>query len=122
VHEITSTAESKGDIAMSSFTFRISDVMVMPTPTPIAKRMIYGKDWEDIPVKITPTPEPLVTETTVEVTTVVPTVNVTVNATPNATVKATAVPTANQTIPTIPMGIEIVLVAVSTAIVLRREL
>jgi hypothetical protein len=122
VHEIASTVESKGDIAMSSFTFRISDVMVMPTPTPVAKRMIYGKDWEEIPVKVTPTPEPIVTETTVEVTMVIPTVNVTVNATPNATVKATAVPTANQTIPTIPVGIEIVLVAVSTAVVLRREL
>jgi hypothetical protein len=122
VHEITSTVESKGSLATSSFTFRISDVMVMPTPTPVAKRMIYGKDWEEIPVKITPTPEPIVTETTVEITTVVPTVNITVNATPNATVKATAIPTANQTIPTIPMGIEIVLVAVSTAIVLRREL
>ena len=44
MHEITSTVESKGDIAVSSYNFRISDVMVMPTPTPEPKRMIYGKE------------------------------------------------------------------------------
>lgn len=123
MHEITSTVESKGAVAISSYNFRVSDVMVMPTPTPEPKRMIYGRDWEEIPVKITPTPEPTINETQ-EVTTI-PTVNVTanitVNVTPNATMKATIAPTASQTIPTIPTDVEIILVAVCVAIVLRRE-
>lgn len=124
MHEITSTVESKSDIAVSSYNFRISDVMVMPTPTPEPRRMIYGKDWEEIPVKITPTPEPTVNET--QEVTIVPTVNVTanitINATPNATVKATSAPVASQTIPTIPIGVEVAFAAVATAVFLRREL
>jgi hypothetical protein len=123
MHEITSTVENNGDVTVSSLNFRVSDVYVMPTPTPEPKRMIYGKDWEGIPVKVTPTPTPEVTETQEVVITVIPTVNVTVNATPNVTtVKTTAVPTANQTIPTIPVNVAIAIAAVCSAMVLRREL
>lgn len=124
IHEIVSTVESKGDIAISSYTFRISDVMVMPTQTPEPRRMIYGKDWEEIPVKITPTPEQTIIETPepTVVPTAVITTNITTNATPNATAKTTVAPAATQTIPTIPSGLGIVIIAVCAAIVLRREL
>jgi hypothetical protein len=121
-HEITSTVENNGDMSVSSFNFHVSDVMVMPTPTPEPKRMIYGKDWEEIPVKITPTPEPIITDTP-EVTVVqTPTVNVTTNITPNVTaVKTTVVPTANQTIPTIPVETGVIMMGIVISILLWRE-
>lgn len=121
-HEIEMSNPEKSNMAVSTYRFYKSDVYVMPTPTPEIKMMIYGKDFEELPVKIEPTPEPIVTETTVEVTTVIPTVNITVNTTPNATKKATIAPTANSTIPTIPVSAGIVVTAVCAAIVLRREL
>lgn len=125
LHEITAKVERNDNTAVSSFEFRVSDVYVMPTPTPETKRMIYGKDWEGIPVKVTPTPESEVTVT--EEPTVEPELNITVNATPNATI-VTTVPTptksnpvAEDTIPTIPVApITAALAIVIT--VLRREI
>ena len=129
MHEIRSNVETKRNTAYSSFEFLVSDVMVMPTPTPVAKRMIYGKDWEEIPVKVTPTPtiEIVVTETPEVTVGSTPTVNETVNVTQMATLhptvtKPTAAPTANQTIPTIPVSIGVVLSSVTIAIVMRRKL
>jgi hypothetical protein len=127
MHEIRTNVETKRNTAYSSFEFLVSDVMVMPTPTPVAKRMIYGKDWEEIPVKVTPTPTPIVTETPEQTVVSTPTVNETVNVTQTLTLhptstKPTVAPTANQTIPTIPVSVVAVLSSVAISIIMSRKL
>ncbi len=106
-HEIEMSNPTKINMAVSSYRFYKSDVYIMPTPTPEVKMMIYGKDFEEIPVKIEPTPEPTVNITTEEAANVSTTRNITINITTNATlahtVEPTTIPTANETIPTIPM-------------------
>lgn len=122
-HQIVSKVEKNGYTSESYYNFKVTDLYVMPTPTPMAKRMIYGKDYEGIPVKITPTPTPVITE--------VPTPNVTATAiaTPNVTTpvttkttkaKTTAVPDGTKPIPTIPTEIPCIVSAVGAAIVIRR--
>lgn len=123
MHEITSTVESKGDIALSSFNFRVSDVMVMPTPTPEPKRMIYGKDWEEIPIKVVPTPTVEVTvEETPEPKVVMVTLTPTANVAANATATPTSIPTADKTIPTIPISAATIVSALAIAEIIRRRL
>jgi hypothetical protein len=111
IHEITAKADRNANTAVSSLTFMVSDVYVMPTPTPETKRMIYGKDWEVIPQKIEPTPEPTenLTETWGGWVTITPEPETNATPTPNttattiATTSTTAIPTAEKTIPTIPL-------------------
>jgi hypothetical protein len=121
VHEIVSTVDKKGSTATSSFTFHVSDVYIMPTPTPEPKRMIYGKDWEEIPVMIAPTTEPTVNETEIleVIITPIETENVTINQTPTPryTITQASVPTANETIPTVPINPMMGIAAIATAIV-----
>lgn len=50
MHEIVSNVEKKHDTGVTAYSFRITDIKVMPTPTPKTVRMIYGSDWKEIPV------------------------------------------------------------------------
>ncbi len=80
-HEITSTVEGKNmDVGYGYYSFKVSDVYVMPTPTPYIERRIYESDWSDVKVNKTntyvPTPTFTSSPTPVE-TDVIPLQNVT---------------------------------------------
>jgi hypothetical protein len=59
VHEIQMTTEVNKFVTTMNYNFRISDVYVMPTPTPAIVRRITAMDYTDISKNVTPTPEPL---------------------------------------------------------------
>jgi hypothetical protein len=58
VHEIQMATEVNGVVTTMNYNFRISDVYVMPTPTPQIKRAIVAMDYSEIKANITPTPTP----------------------------------------------------------------
>jgi hypothetical protein len=125
-HQIIATVDKNGYTSESYFDFMISDIYVMPTPTPRVQRMIYGKEYENIPVKVEPIAEPTVTETE-EIVVVTPNVTAAISVPiPTATAKPTSnlttVPTANQTIPTIPVSAGTIVAAVGLGLVARRGL
>jgi hypothetical protein len=120
-HQIVASVAKNGYMSDSYYDFKISDIYVMPTPTPKIVRMIYGKDYESIPVKVTqtPTPEPTIPPTSDVTRTAKPVVNAT--SVPTTTVP-TEIPTTSPTIPTIPVELPIALAGVGIAIAMRRNI
>jgi hypothetical protein len=123
-HQIIASVEKNGYTSVSTYEFKVSDVYVMPEATKVPVRMIYGKDYEEIPVRITQTPTPKPTPT-VKVATVatteVPTLNETVVVTA-VPVTTTDVPVSRETIPTIPVGVAVPVSAIAVGILLRGRL
>ena len=110
-HELQSTTEKNNFESVAYYNFRITDVYVMPTPTPQITRKIVNMDWQPISTTATPTPEPTVERT--EVPTVIPVPTALPIATTNVTTVATPVPTAKETIPTIPLSPLIVVISIA---------
>jgi hypothetical protein len=128
-HEITMNVQKNRNTAISSYQFHISDIYVMPTPTPVIKRMVLGKDWNEIPEKtiiptVTPTiePEPTWEEFVVITPTPNATANITTVPTATPTVNQTTIPVAKETIPVIPINPIVALAAIVSAIVIRGKL
>jgi len=120
-HQIVASVAKNGYTSDSSYEFKVTDLYVMPTPTPEAKRAIFGKDYEGIPVKVaqTPTPEPAV-EITEEITPEPVPDPIDVVITPTDTpIPATPEPTPQETIPTIPVSPLIPFSAVCLIILVR---
>lgn len=124
-HEIVVSIDKAGYTAETAYDFKITDVYVMPTPTPEIKRFVVGGDYEGInyramPTAIptaaieTPEPEILITQEKTPVATVTP------NPTPVIATTPTTVPVAKETIPTIPIGVSTIVAGVGIAVLFRR--
>ena len=131
-HEIVMSVNKEGYTTETSYDFKVTDVYVMPTPTPELKRFVVGGDYEGINYRAMPTaeitPEPIPTE---DVLNVVITPEYTQSITPLQTVATATVPTPDivtqlpivppkETIPTIPLDVAVVVGAGIGAILLRR--
>jgi hypothetical protein len=119
VHEIQVTTEKNHFESTAYYNFRITDVYVMPTPTPRITRKIVGMDWQPISTTATPIPEPTIEQTLVPVVTAFPTV--TPVPTANITQVVTPVPTAKETIPTIPLSPIIVVIGIVLQYCIRKR-
>lgn len=51
MHEIISRVEGKHDTGFTTYVFRVSDILVMPTPTPYVRRVLSHDDGTDIMLK-----------------------------------------------------------------------
>jgi len=125
-HEIVISAKKNGYDVETVYDFKISDVYVMPTPTPELKRFVVGGDYEGINYRAMPTaeptPTPLPTETIDEsVLNVVITPEPTqAQATTQTPAQPTQIPIAKETIPTIPVNPAIAVISFGIVVLLRR--
>jgi len=123
-HEIIMSVNKDGYTTETSYDFKVTDVYVMPTPTPELKRFVVGGDYEGINYRamptIEPTPviEPTFDESVLNVV-ITPTPMPTTIITPTPAI-VTQPPVAKDTIPTIPLDIGVVVGAGVASILLRR--
>ena len=122
MHEIISFAEKNTDVGYSAYSFRISDIRVMPTPTPYIRRVLQMEDSTEMPVRTTVT-----LSVTAEITKAYSNVTVQTNTTPtvNVTVAettATAIPVPTATTPVVvPVPAWISVAAIATVIMVMRK-
>lgn len=122
-HEIIMSVNKEGYTSETSYDFKVTDVYVMPTPTPELKRFVVGGDYEGINYRAMPTVEIITTpEPTPEdvIITPEPTQSITPLQTVATTTIPTTIPVANDTIPTIPIGYIVPVAAGCLAIIARR--
>ena len=123
-HEIVMSVNKDGYTTETSYDFKVTDVYIMPTPTPELKRFVVGGDYEGINYRAMPTaePTPVITPTfdeSVLNVVITPTPDPTTIITPTPAV-VTQPPTAQETIPTIPVDIGVVIGACVASVALRR--
>jgi hypothetical protein len=133
-HEIVSSVKKNSDTGISAYSFLVSDVYVMPTPTPKIVRKLYTEEGESLPTPL-PTITPEVSKTTLP-TPYISNTNGTsyvvveesngqdsypfADKTRTQTVTK-SIPVASSTIQTIPLATTSILSAVGLSIVMLRR-
>ena len=120
MHEIVATVEKNTDVGYSAYSFRVSDISVMPTPTPEIKRVLQMEDRTEMTVRTPVTPS-----VTPEITKAYTNVTGNVTAMPVVTVETTVVPTETP-VPTkttpvvVPVPITVIIAGLIIALMVRK--
>jgi hypothetical protein len=121
VHELQSTTEKNHFESTAYYNFRITDVYVMPTPTPQITRKIVGMDWQPISTTATPIPEQTIVPTVIQTPTESKATVVSSTVTVNQTTIPTSLPTAKETIPTIPLSPIVIVISIALQYCIRKR-
>lgn len=120
-HDIVMSVDNGIGTSVSTYTFKVTDVYIMPTPTPERVRTLTDANYQPIGTLIQPTPEPTQIKPVATIAPPPPATTTQPTPTPVPTPVQTTVVAAKETLNTIPVNPVVGIAAIGLCIVIMRR-